>query len=162
MNKENKNYIDKENELNTYFNFYKNNKFQNKGTINNKILYDYNKYIFYKSFVYKYIKCDTKNYKKKNINKKIYKYIYYRKKERARKKVKLGQFCTISIHCSYKEVNDFSTYFYEIKINHSEEYIVFKNREINVKIDTINENDIFKNKIFVLLNKEIDLINMPF
>lgn len=66
--------------------------------------------------------------------------------------MKLGHFCNASIHCSDKELNDYSSYYYEIKNNHSEECIVLKNREIYVKKDTIK--DIFKNKIFSILNKE--------
>jgi hypothetical protein len=68
--------------------------------------------------------------------------------------LKLGQFCTASIHCSYKKINDLISYIYEIKNNHSKECLVLKNRENSVKLDTINEHEIFKNKIYALLNKE--------
>ena len=47
-NNENKSDIYKENELTNNYNFYKNYELQNKSTINNEILYDYNKYIIYK------------------------------------------------------------------------------------------------------------------
>ena len=40
--------------------------------MNKEILFDYNKYIKYKNFIYKYIKCDTNYYFKRNLNKKIY------------------------------------------------------------------------------------------
>ena len=61
---------------------YRNNKLINTFKIENDILYDYNKFIIFRGFVYKYIKSATKYYLKNNINKKIFKCADYRKHEK--------------------------------------------------------------------------------
>ena len=82
MNNENTQNSIRENEQNSDSEYYKNNILIKKEIINNRMFYGYNKYNIYNFFTYKFIKNEIKNYRKKNINKKIYNCILYRKKKK--------------------------------------------------------------------------------
>ena len=79
------------------------------------------------------------------------------KKRKRQKKLKLGQFCKASFHCSYKKINDLSSYIYEIKNNRSEECVVLKNRENSVREDALMNMKYLKIKYLLYQIKKMNI-----